>query len=374
MIGVTRASISMYETSKANPSYKVLGRLAEVLAIPFAELAGLGDGGDDYTGAMITRHIFNTVNDDRAGFIKQHLGLDENYVEVDFMRNPVSASDFEISAVAEREEEKHVQWPSISTLAIPGLSYKEARVYIVTDNKMGARYPEVSAESRNGKQGYITLTRFNTPDMHPSGIIDLLQGKLACLPGAGELAQKEGILLGSHAGAKSGTGEKTPSAGAWCLAIALIGRADFTQPRPTTELLLTDLFPVTSEINSSWLQEMIGRTSGFSIQVYKTVDFKNSGVTSMSMFPSISYRKNPNRIIVEFHHRAQPEYHNLQATIHELAILNKLRPASLRARIKAISPLTVFDMKKDKSYKGPLASGFMYNEQFVTSPPNLPKK
>jgi transcriptional regulator with XRE-family HTH domain len=144
MIGVTRASISLYETGKGNPSYKMLGRLAEVLAIPFAELAGLGDGGDDYTGAMITQHIFNSVNEDRGAFIKQHLGLDETYVEVEFMRNPVAMSDFAIASPPPGESEKHVQWPSISVFAIPSVSYISAKMYIVPDNKMGVRYPEGS--------------------------------------------------------------------------------------------------------------------------------------------------------------------------------------------------------------------------------------
>ena len=144
LVGVTRASISLYETSKVNPSYKVLGRIAEVLAIPFAELAGLGDGGEDYTGAMITRHIFNTVNDDRAGFIKQHLGSDETYTEVEFMRKSIRASDFEFGSVIAKENEKHIQWPSISVLAIPGVSYQGAMIYVAIDNKMGMRYPEGS--------------------------------------------------------------------------------------------------------------------------------------------------------------------------------------------------------------------------------------
>lgn len=143
MLGVSRASVSLYETSAGHPSYKVLGRLAEVLSIPFVELAGLGDGGDDYPGSMITQQILHSSNDDRAGFIKYHLNLDEKYTEVEFMSNPLTTLDL-TREISSSTDNKHVQWPSISVLVMPGEVYDKARVYIVKDNKMGLRYPEGS--------------------------------------------------------------------------------------------------------------------------------------------------------------------------------------------------------------------------------------
>ena len=150
----------------------------------------------------------------------------------------------------------------------------------------------------------------------------------------------------------------TPSDGAWYLAVALVERANFNQEVPTSELLLADLFPSSEQLDVTWKQEMTGRACGFNILVYEEADFKKSDFDSMSMFYRLGYRNNPSRIEAEFNPKARYQLHQLQACIRQLAALHQLRPTSLESRTKAVAPLTVFNMKKDKRYDGPVAGGF----------------
>ena len=141
IIGVSRASVSLYETGAGNPSYKVLAKLAEVLDLFFSELAGLSD--PHYTGSMISRQAFDDINDIRSYLIKEELHRDEVYIEVDFLYG--NDWDFEKEPIKDVDDlDIGLRWPTMCVLAIPSVDYTDARIFVVKDSKMGARYPESS--------------------------------------------------------------------------------------------------------------------------------------------------------------------------------------------------------------------------------------
>lgn len=176
LVGVSRASISLYETGAGDPSYKVLGKLAEVLDFSFPTLAGMVQ--DHYSAVMLTREGFDEMNIIRASLIKELFSRDEKYVEVEFLlpskpgvptpeqsHNYMDASkagmDFTLGIDPYRVFDGDVRWPTVSVLVVPGVDYNDAGVYIVKDNKMGARYPEKSRHVlhpiKDEKQwGYLT--------------------------------------------------------------------------------------------------------------------------------------------------------------------------------------------------------------------------
>jgi transcriptional regulator with XRE-family HTH domain len=159
LVGVSRASISLYETGAGDPSYKVLGKLAEVLDFSFPTLASMVQ--DHYSTVMLTREGFDEMNIIRSSLIKELFNREEKYVEVEFLlpstlgkptpeqnHNYMDASkagmDFTLGIDPYRVFDGDVRWPTVSVLAIPGVDYTDAGIYIVRDNKMGARYPEKS--------------------------------------------------------------------------------------------------------------------------------------------------------------------------------------------------------------------------------------
>ena len=145
IVGVSRASISLYETGAGSPSYKVLTKLSEALEIPFGDLAGLGDGGQDYPGTAITRHLNEQMNELRSGLIKQHLGRKAEYIDVPFYGDPVYLADNGIMPLAPNYvADGHAQWPSVPVLAIPGVDYSNACVVTLQDSTMKPRYSEES--------------------------------------------------------------------------------------------------------------------------------------------------------------------------------------------------------------------------------------
>lgn len=142
LIGVSRASISLYETGAGNPSYKVLAKLAEELDIFFSELAGLTVD-YNFDGSLPTRQGFVDMNEIRSHLIKTYLRWEEQYAEVDFSY----PENVEINMVdvpeARRNQEIDfgLMWPTMCVLAIPGINYSDAIIYAIKDNRMGARYP-----------------------------------------------------------------------------------------------------------------------------------------------------------------------------------------------------------------------------------------
>jgi transcriptional regulator with XRE-family HTH domain len=155
LVGVSRASISLYETGAGDPSFRVLNKLAEVLDFSLLTLMKMSQ--DDYSAVMWTREGFDETNAIRSGLIKKLFNREEKYVEVDLMLPSRLASDIITSARADkvgidvnlcidpnRVFNGELRWPTISILELQGVDYTDAGVFVVKDNKMGARYPENS--------------------------------------------------------------------------------------------------------------------------------------------------------------------------------------------------------------------------------------
>jgi|GEM_PF-3941034 len=141
LVGVSRASISLYETGAGSPSYKVLNKLAESLEIPFGDLASLGDNNQ----LRIPDSLYDTayVNGARSGRIEKYLGRKENYRDIYFYYESAHlASEGGISP--NEESEKPLDWPTVPVLELPGVDYSFACVDVVEDNAMKPRYPEGS--------------------------------------------------------------------------------------------------------------------------------------------------------------------------------------------------------------------------------------
>jgi transcriptional regulator with XRE-family HTH domain len=154
LLGVSRASVSLYETNSGRPSYKVLGKLSEVLGVSFMELAGSDYMDGDNPSTMFAQQMLSNSNNDRSNLIHEYLGRDEAYLEIEFIGKPTDSYGLvsDNSKVNQNVVEdnhiivgkKDMRWPSISVLAIDGVDYSNARVFIVEDNKLGPRYPKGS--------------------------------------------------------------------------------------------------------------------------------------------------------------------------------------------------------------------------------------
>ena len=154
LIGVSRASISLYETGAGDPSFKVLSKLAE--ALDFSLLTLMKMSPDDYSSTMWTREGFDEINSIRSSLIKELCNREEQYVEVDFilpsrLLTPLTAAearkagiDVTLGIDPNRVYNGELRWPTLSVLVVEGVDYSDAGIFIVRDNKMGVRYPENS--------------------------------------------------------------------------------------------------------------------------------------------------------------------------------------------------------------------------------------
>jgi putative transcriptional regulator len=146
LVGVTRVSISLYETGAGKPSNKVLHKLADTLEVPFDDLTGLDNGIPGPPDSLIK---FAHMNGYRSGLIEKHLGCREDYREIPFYGDP-----FYLSLIGVHKSPKttkplsegcpYCEWPSLSVLLIPGIDYSNACVSIIEDNAMKPRYPDKS--------------------------------------------------------------------------------------------------------------------------------------------------------------------------------------------------------------------------------------
>jgi transcriptional regulator with XRE-family HTH domain len=154
LVGVSRASISLYETGAGDPSFRVLNKLAE--ALDFSLLTLMKMSQDDYTATMWTREAFDEMNAIRASLIRELFKREEKYVEVDLILPSRLASDVAVTRADKagidmtlgidpnRVFNSDLRWPTVSVLALEGVDYTDAGVFVVKDNKMGVRYPENS--------------------------------------------------------------------------------------------------------------------------------------------------------------------------------------------------------------------------------------
>ncbi|MDO7874747.1 hypothetical protein Q5H93_08385 [Hymenobacter sp. ASUV-10] len=139
------------------------------------------------------------------------------------------------------------------------------------------------------------------------------------------------------------------SKGAWSLAVALIGQADFLKSELRLEVSITQLFSATEDIPYTWLQKITGRACEFSLATYDSADFEEADVDCRAMFLNVGYRANPSRIVAELNPGARTMLLQLQQGIHQLYQQGKLQPASLTAHMKTLTPLTVFKMKRRRN-------------------------
>lgn len=154
IVGVSRASISLYETGAGDPSFRVLVKLAE--ALDFSLLSLMNMSQDDYSITMWTREAFDEMNAIRSSLIKKLCNRQEHYIEIDFILpsklaeslTPAQAKkaglDITLGIDPNRIYNAELRWPTLSVLAIEDVDYTDAGIFIVKDNKMGGRYPENS--------------------------------------------------------------------------------------------------------------------------------------------------------------------------------------------------------------------------------------
>ena len=146
LIGVTRASISLYETGSGKPSNKVLRKLAEALEVPFGELTGLGNDNPTMPEYLLK---MEHMNGHRCGLIQKLLGRNDEYREVRFYGEPLSLAYLGVRALGVADElpapgSEYPEWPSIPVLIMPGVDYSCACVGIIEDKGMRPRYPDKS--------------------------------------------------------------------------------------------------------------------------------------------------------------------------------------------------------------------------------------
>lgn len=144
IIGVTRASISLYETGAGNPSKKVLHKLADALDVPVGYLTGLAEDNPTLSENVLRMARMNGY---RSGLIQKMLGRKEDYNELRFYGEPLYMAYLGIGGYhAELPEAvaQYPEWPSIPVLRIEGLDYTWACVSVIEDKAMKPRYPEKS--------------------------------------------------------------------------------------------------------------------------------------------------------------------------------------------------------------------------------------
>jgi transcriptional regulator with XRE-family HTH domain len=150
LVGVSRASIALYEAGKGNPSLKVLERLADELGLSFGTLAVLGDerGYEGYSDAAIMLQKLEEDNVIRSYLINMHFQKEEEYIEVDLFPPPgllYSPDVFsQCTSRPDSEVDQGIRWPTLSVLRLPGIDYKDARIITVGGNRMAPRYPDKS--------------------------------------------------------------------------------------------------------------------------------------------------------------------------------------------------------------------------------------
>jgi transcriptional regulator with XRE-family HTH domain len=150
LVGVSRASISLYETGGGKPSLKVLESLADALGLPYDLLAMLGDSPDydGYSKAAILTQKLEHDNILRSHEISMHFGVEEEYIEIDFFPPPGLLIDPNnlrfLTSRPDEEVDTGVRWPTLSVLKVPGVDYSEARIITVRGNRMAPRYPDKS--------------------------------------------------------------------------------------------------------------------------------------------------------------------------------------------------------------------------------------
>jgi len=144
MIGVTRASISLYETGTGRPSNKVLHKLADALEVTFGYLTDLGEDIPQPSGTLLK---LERMNGYRCGLIEKLLGRKDEYREVQFYGSPLYLAylgirDLDVEVPESGTE--YPEWPSIPVLRVEGVDYSLACVSIIEDKAMKPRYPEKS--------------------------------------------------------------------------------------------------------------------------------------------------------------------------------------------------------------------------------------
>ncbi|MBD2714365.1 hypothetical protein KBK19_04885 [Microvirga sp. STR05] len=156
---------------------------------------------------------------------------------------------------------------------------------------------------------------------------------------------------------------QAPSSGAWYIAVALIGHADFTKANPITELALDKIFNQADEISYPWIQEALGRMGRFGVSAYSSLNFKGADYEAKSIFISTGFRNKTRKIVVELHHGALTYLQQLQLAIHQLYVRGDLQPANLISFMKSLNPLLKFDMKEDGRYNGPAMLNFPHQKR-----------
>jgi transcriptional regulator with XRE-family HTH domain len=156
IIGVSRASISLYEKGTGNPSYKVLVKLADALQADLNDFVPVSEGREGINEKVanalsVVRSTSDAVSGARATWIKAVTGFEDTYVEVPF----VPPIDYEFITTSYEDEiegyiprygdgKSTIHFPTLSVLCRPGVDYSSAIVVVVRGNSMSPRYPDMS--------------------------------------------------------------------------------------------------------------------------------------------------------------------------------------------------------------------------------------
>ena len=156
----------------------------------------------------------------------------------------------------------------------------------------------------------------------------------------------------------------TSSAGAWCLAVVLIARANLSKPS-SYEVELGAVFDQGRDsLHPTFRMELLLAIAGFKFSTVELDDdlpecFDNMGAfTSMPLFSTTAFDGGwPGSVKVHFQARALPFLRRLQRGIYELFHQQELFPTALSAHMRSESPQTVLEMPGSHRYM----TGFLDN-------------
>jgi hypothetical protein len=146
----------------------------------------------------------------------------------------------------------------------------------------------------------------------------------------------------------------TPAQGAWCLAVSLIARADFSRPT-TCEVKLDEVLDFSQAgLHPRFITELVRDAAKFSFTTYyaspNTDDayeyFRDEDAfKSIRLFSAVHFSGGyPGSVKVAFHSSALSFLRRLQTGVHQLLRQDDLRPSSLVEHMRLSNSSTILEM------------------------------
>lgn len=153
----------------------------------------------------------------------------------------------------------------------------------------------------------------------------------------------------------------TPNQGAWCLAVALIARADLSKPSSYT-IRIDEVFDMRqNKWRPRFITEMILGAANFSFIAYESwnVDGSSAGLLNASsfevihLFSALHYSLDyPGAVEAAFHSKALFFLRKLQTSIYQLFKQNGLTPVNLLEYMRISNPSAKLKMTVVPHYAG----------------------